>query len=101
MKVSFFPKSKSGIWSIVLFLLLVLLVAFFFLMVNVFNQRGGVTFFNNLLLTIPMLTAWAAGVISFILGLIAIVKSRPKSILVFIVSIFTFLTTLYGIFAAI
>jgi ABC-type microcin C transport system permease subunit YejE len=47
MKISFFPKSKSGTWSVSLFLLLVLLVAFFFLMVNVFDQRGGDTLFSN------------------------------------------------------
>jgi hypothetical protein len=99
MKISFFPKSKLGVWSIILFLLLVLLVTFFFLMVNVFNQRGGDTFFSNLTLTIPMLAAWAAGLISFVFALTATVKSKHKSVLVCIVGCVTFLTTVYGIFA--
>lgn len=96
MKVNFFPKSRLGIWSVSLFVLLVLSVSFFFVMVSVFNQRGGETFFSNLLLTIPMLTAWVAGAVSLILGLITLFKSNTKSILVIIVIILTFFTTLFG-----
>lgn len=97
MKLNFFPKTKLGKWSIALFLLLVLSLSFFFIMVNVFDQRGGDTFFSNLLLTIPMLIAWTAGAISFFLGLTTMIKSGSKSILVIIVVILTFLTTLFGI----
>jgi uncharacterized membrane protein YphA (DoxX/SURF4 family) len=99
MKTSFFPKTKAGIWSVILFLLLVLLVGYFFLMVNVFNQRGGDTFFSNLNLTIPMLAAWACGVLSLILGLVAVFKTKSRAILVYIVLLLSALTTLYGIFA--
>lgn len=97
MKISFFPKTKPGIWSAILFLLQVLLVAYFFIMVEVFNQRGGNTFFSNLNLAIPMLTAWGVGLLSFIFGFIAIFNAKSRAILVYIVVILSFLTTLYGV----
>lgn len=97
MKVSFFPKSKLGIWSVILFIFLILAVAFFFIMVDVFGQRGGETFFSNLTLNIPMLTAWGMGVASFAVGVVDLIKSKTKSVLVFIVTVLTFLTTVFGI----
>lgn len=97
MKISFFPKTKLGSLSVVLFVILVVLVAYFFIMVNVFEQRGGDTFFSNLNLTIPMLAAWASGLASLVLGIIAVIKSKSRSILVFVVIVITFLTTLYGV----
>jgi hypothetical protein len=97
MKAGFFPKTKYGIWSAILFLALVLFAAYFILMVGVFNQRGGDTFFSNPNLTLPVLAAWAAGLASLILGLIAIIKSKSKSILVFIIVVLTFLTTVCGV----
>lgn len=97
MKISFLPKTKLGVWCIILFLILVLLVVYFFIMVNVFNQRGGDTFFSNLNLAIPMVTAWGAGLLSLILGLAAIFNDKSHAILVYIVVILSFLTTLYGV----
>jgi hypothetical protein len=99
MKVSFFPKTKLGSLSVVLFVVLVILVAYFFVMVNVFDQRGGATFFSNINLTIPMLAAWASGLASLVLGTIAVIKSKSRAILVFIVIVLTFLTTVYGVVA--
>ena len=80
-----------------MFVALIVLLAYFFLMINVFGQRGGDTFFSNLNLTIPMLAAWASGVASFVLGLIAIIKAKSRSVLVFIVTLLCALTTMYGI----
>ena len=97
MKIAFLPQSKSGKWSVAFFCLLVFLVVWFFVLVNIFNQRGGETFFSNLMLTIPMLTAWVAGLIAFVLSVIALFKAKIKSVVVFIVSILSFLTTLYGV----
>jgi hypothetical protein len=48
-------------------------------------------------LTIPMVTAWGAGLLSFILGLAAILHDKSRAILVYLVVILSFLTTLYGI----
>jgi len=101
MKISLFPKSKLGVWAVILFIFLISAVAFFFIMVDVFGQRGGETFFSNLTLTIPMLTAWSMGVVSFAIGIVDLIKSKIKSILVFIVTIFTFTTTVFGICAVV
>ncbi len=97
MKISFFPKTKSGSLSVVMFVILVVLLAYFFLMINVFDQRGGDTFFSNLSLTLPMIAAWACGAASFALGIIAIIKAKSRSVLVFAVTLLCALTTLYGI----
>jgi len=101
MKISLFPKSKLGVWAVILFIFLISAVAFFFIMVDVFGQRGGETFFSNLTLTIPMLTAWGGGVASSVVGVVDLIKSKIKSILVFIVTILTFTTTIFGICAVV
>jgi len=93
----FLPKSKLGIWSVILFVFSILALVFFFIMVNVFGQRGGETFFSNLTLTIPMLSAWTASTISFVLGLVSTIKSKSESVLVILITAITFLITLYGI----
>jgi hypothetical protein len=97
MKIVFMPKSKSGKVSITLFLISLLLVAYFFVMVNVFGQRGGATFFSNLNLTIPMLLAWASGAAAFIFGIISIVKSKSYSILILLILLITCISTSFGI----
>ncbi len=99
MKISFLPKTKNGKWSAVLFAALIIFLAYFFLMVNVFGQRGGQTFFSNLNLTIPMMLAWLSGMASFILGLMAFFKDKSVSVLVICVVVLSFLTTIYGIAA--
>ncbi len=97
MNFSIFPKTKLGSLSVVLFVILVIFVAYFFLMISAFNQRGGDTFFSNLNLTIPILAAWGSGLAAFIVGLIAVIKSKSRSILVLVVIVLTFSTTLYGV----
>ena len=97
MKFSFLPKTKLGACSVILIISVVLLVVLFFLLINVFDQRGGDTFFSNLTLTIPMILAFIAGVLAFLIGIVAIVKSKSRSILVYIVILIGFLIALYGI----
>ncbi len=97
MKISFLPKTKLGIWSVALLIFSVLLLILFFLLINVFNQKGGETFFSNLTLTIPMILAWFACVLAFIIGIIAVIKSKSRSFLVFFVILIGFLVTLFGI----
>lgn len=97
MKISFFPKSKLGAWSVVLFVIMVICIAYFFVMTGIFDQRGGDTFFSNLNLTIPMLLAWACGLACLITGVLSLIISKPRSILVFLFVAITLLTTLYGI----
>lgn len=97
MKISFLPKTKLGIWSVALLISSVLLLVLFFLLINVFNQKGGPTFFSNLTLTIPIILAWFACAAAFIIGIIAVIKSKSRSFLVFITILIGFLVTLFGI----
>ena len=69
----------------------------FYSIIAIFNTKGGDTFFSNPELAIPLILAWASGVVSFVLACITTIKDTPKSILVLLVSIVTLLTTLYGI----
>jgi hypothetical protein len=55
------------------------------------GQRGGEKFFGNLALTIPILLAGISGVSAFVTGIISIIKSKERSVLVF-------LTTTIGFF---
>ena len=97
MKISFLPKTKLGIWSVALLIFSVILLVIFFLLITVFNQNGGETFFSNLTLTIPMMLAWFSCVLAFIIGIIAVIKSKSRSLLVFLAILVGFLVTLYGI----
>jgi hypothetical protein len=97
MKFSFLPKTKLGLCSVFLIIIVVLLVVLFFLLINVFEQRGGDTFFSNLALAIPMVLAFVAGVLALIIGLIATIKSKSQSILVYIAMLIGLLIALYGI----
>lgn len=97
MNVRFFPGTKQGRISVLCLIILILCVAFFFVQVNVFGQRGGDTFFSNLYLTIPMLAAWAAGVVSLVTGLTAIIKQKDKAVLVYISVVLSIFTTGYGL----
>ena len=76
------PKNPLGKWSIGLILGFFLFLILFFILVGL-GQRGGDTFFSNLLLTIPMLIAVASAIGSFVVGIIGIIK-KERAILVFI-----------------
>ena len=77
------PNTRLGLWSVGLitafflsFLALQLLIAS--------GQRGGDTFFSNLLLAIPGVITGIFGVSAFAVGTIAIIKSKERSLLTFI-----------------
>jgi hypothetical protein len=97
MKITFLPVTKFGKWSLISIVAVIVLYAFFMIMISFFGQRGGLTFFSNLWLAVPMILAWVAGCIAFIIGLTAIFKSKERSILVFVTTFVGFLITLYGV----
>ena len=97
MKVSFFPKSKAGKWSLWLFIVLVLMMIIFYSIIAIFDTKCGDTFFINPEWFIPLLTAWFSGAAAFVLGIITTIKDKPKSILIVLVILITALTTFYGI----
>ena len=90
IRISVLPKSTLGRWSVGLTISLILFFVLFQLLVAS-GQRGGEKFFDNLALTIPILTAGICGVSAFITGIMAIIKSKERSVLVF-------LTTTIGFF---
>ena len=83
MRINLKPKSTMGKWSTGLIIALLLFFAVFVILVAS-GQRGGDTFFSNLALTIPMLLAGVSGVSALVTGIIGIVKSRERSVLVFL-----------------
>jgi len=97
MKVSILPKSKFGKWALVSFTAEVMLLVLFFSIMNIFNVKGGDTFFSNPELAIPLIMAWLSGAIGFSFGCYTLIRDNPRSLLVFIVTLITLMTTLFGI----
>ena len=79
MKLHFIPKTHLGQWSI--WLITVFIVLFIIIVAS--GQRGGATFFSNLALSIPMVIAGITGLLAFFTGIIGIIKSKERSVLVF------------------
>ena len=82
--LNFFPKTGTGWLSTRLFAGFVLAFAVFGLMILA-GQRGGETFFSNLWLTIPFLTAVMFAIGGLIYSSISIVRDKERAIAVFIV----------------
>ena len=89
MKVHFIPKTLLGKWSIWLIIAFIVFFITFQLLVAS-GQRGGATFFSNLALSVPMLIAGFSGISAFFTGIIGIIKSKERSVLVFIATIIGF-----------
>ena len=83
MRITVLPKTSWGKWSVGLIVAFILFFVLFLILVAS-GQRGGGTFFSNLLLTVPMLLAGTCGVAAFVTGLIGVIKSKERSILVFL-----------------
>ena len=94
MRVHFKPKTTPGKWAVGLIIVFVVLLASFQLLVAS-GQRGGETFFSNLILTIPMLIAGISGVSAFATGLIGIIRSRERSIAVYLATLIGLLVLLF------
>jgi hypothetical protein len=83
MKVHFLPKTTSGKWSVALiFAFIVFLISFQLVVAS--GQRGGETFFSNLALAVPILIAGISGVSAFVTGLIGIIRTRERSVIVYL-----------------
>jgi hypothetical protein len=83
MKLTILPKTHPGKWSIGLIGGLVLFFALLWLLAAS-GQRGGDTFSSNLALAVPGLLAAICGIAAFFTGIIAIIKSKERSALVFL-----------------
>ena len=97
MRVHFKPKTKLGrcsVWLIVAF-------AVFFGSLQALiaaGQRGGDTFFSNLVLATPGLLAASSGIAAFATGLISITKRKERAVAVYlaVASGFTVLAFVIG-----
>jgi hypothetical protein len=90
MNIRLMPATRWGRWSAAAVAGFII----FFGLANVaiaLGQPGGDTFFSNPLIAVPMLLAGLAGAAAFCTGLYGLVRSRERSVLVFI-------TTLAGLF---
>jgi predicted Abi (CAAX) family protease len=96
MRITVLPKTSLGKWSVGLIAAFILFLALFLILVA-FGQRGGETFFSNLLLTVPMLLAGTCGVAAFVTGLIGIIKSKERSILVYLAIFIGFEIMVFGL----
>jgi hypothetical protein len=83
VRIDVLPKTSWGKWSVGLIAALILFFVLFLIFV-ISGQRGDDTFFSNLLLSIPILLAGACGIAAFVTGLIGVILSKERSILVFL-----------------
>jgi len=90
MKVHFTSKTLLGKWSIGLAVAsIVLFISIQFFVAS--GLRDSYKFISGLLLTIPVPLAGISGVSAFFTGVIGIIKSKERSVLVF-------LSTMIGFF---
>ncbi len=80
------PGTRLGRWSVGLIVIFFLLFATFQLLVAS-GQRGGETFLDNLVLTVPVFLMGICGVLSFFTGVAGIIRSKERSVLVFLASL--------------
>ena len=81
------PKTKLGKWSVGLIVAFFLLLATGMFVVSVLGQSGGETFFDNPVISIPMLGGGASAIMAFLTGIVAIIKDKERAILVFLASL--------------
>ena len=83
------PKTTMGKWSTGLIITFFLFVAVCLILVAS-GQGGGDTLFSNLTLGIPGLLAGVSAVSAFLTGIIGIIRSRERSVLVFLATVIGF-----------
>jgi len=94
MKIGLMPRTVIGKCSTGLIIAFFLFFAVFWIMIAL-GQRGGDTFFSNLALTIPMLLAGVSSISAMVIGIIGIVRSRERSILVFLATVIGFIVSIF------
>jgi hypothetical protein len=88
------PKTTLGKWSLGIILAGILFIVLFFVVVRL-GYRGGDTFgVRDIAPASPMILSVFSAISSMVVGIISIIKSRERSILIF-------LSTAVGLFALI
>ena len=90
------PKTTLGKWSVALIIAFIVFLTLFQLLVAS-GQRGGETFFSTLVLTVPILIAGICGVSAFVTGLIGVIRSRERSVIVYLAVTIGLLVLLFGL----
>lgn len=96
MEINFLPKTKLGklaTWLIVAFFCIILFVNL--VLISYFGFEGGETFSDGLAIGIPVILAGICGICAFVLGLMSILKSRERSILVYLATVIGFLILIF------
>jgi hypothetical protein len=73
------PSTPAGWWSVVLAVISLAALVVFYAMVNA-GQTGGETFFDNWLLTGPMLVVLVAGVGGLVGAVVAVIRGAERGI---------------------
>ena len=82
-KIYLLPKTSLGKLSIGLIIAFFLLLILTMFIVST-GQTGGETIFDNLFISIPMISAAISAIASFFIGIISIIKKKERSIIVYI-----------------
>jgi uncharacterized membrane protein len=80
MKTDFMPKTRSGKWSVWLNTFFLIVIIFSIILVKVF----GLLSYNDHWWDVTVPIIFFASIIAFILGIIAIIKNKEHSTLVYI-----------------
>ena len=88
------PKTRLGKWSVALVVVFLLLFATLQLLIAS-GQRGGATFFSNPALALPGLLEGISGVFAFLTGIVGIITSRERSVVVFLAVAMGFLVLVF------
>src|SRR3989344_8880541 len=82
LMVFIMPKTLFGKWAVRFVVAFILLLATGIFVASNQGPRADQTFLDNPVLSIPMLSAGAAGILAFLCGIISVIKSKEHSILV-------------------
>lgn len=95
MKIYFMPKTTLGKWSVGLIITFVVFFVSFQLLVAI-GQRGGETFFSALILTVPIIIVGISGISALVTGLIGVIWSKERSVIVYLAIAIGFLVLVFG-----
>lgn len=95
--IIFIPKFTLGRWSVGLIIAFFVLLAIGNFIVKIQGPRADQTFFDNPILSIPMLLAGASGIAAFFTGIIAIVKKKERAVLVIVSTLLGFFILIFVI----
>ena len=85
------PKTLFGKWAVRFVVAFILLLATGIFVASNQGPRADQTFLDNPILSIPMLSAGAAGILAFFCAIISIIRYKERSILVILAVVIGFL----------